>query len=101
MGIQKVPLEADSECPAIIGTVPIYDAVVYYHKTIKRHHHTEWLDIVEMHAKDGVDFRTIHGGINKALPAASKKTSGLPTLFPEGPHYLAWMEMRLTGKSVL
>ena len=23
------------ECPAIIGTVPIYDAVVYYHKALK------------------------------------------------------------------
>ena len=22
-----------SECPAMIGTVPIYDAVVYYHKS--------------------------------------------------------------------
>ena len=25
-----------AECPAIIGTVPIYDAVVYYHKALRR-----------------------------------------------------------------
>ncbi len=24
-----------SQCPAMIGTVPIYDAVVYYHKPLK------------------------------------------------------------------
>ena len=49
-----------SECPAIIGTVPIYDAVVYYHKPLKEITSQEWLDIVKMHAEDGVDFMTIH-----------------------------------------
>ena len=54
-----------SECPAIIGTVPIYDAVVYYHKPLKEITSREWIDIVKMHAEDGVDFMTIHIGINK------------------------------------
>ena len=52
-------------CPAIIGTVPIYDAVVYYHKPLKEITSEEWIRIVEMHAEDGVDFQTIHVGINR------------------------------------
>lgn len=53
------------ECPAIIGTVPIYDAVVYYHKALRKITSDEWMDIVRMHARDGVDFMTIHCGINR------------------------------------
>src|SRR5699024_2060997 len=45
-----------SECPAMIGTVPIYDAVVYYHKALGKITADEWIDIVRMHAEDGVDF---------------------------------------------
>ena len=29
-----------SECPAVIGTVPIYDAVVYYKKALKGYYCT-------------------------------------------------------------
>ena len=53
-------------CPAMIGTVPIYDAVVYYHKPLGQITAQEWLDIVKMHAEDGVDFMTIHCGMNRA-----------------------------------
>ena len=53
---QKFRRKLTSECPAIIGTVPIYDAVVYYHKPLKEITSEEWIKIVEMHAKDGVDF---------------------------------------------
>ena len=35
---QKFRRKLTSQCPAIIGTVPIYDAVVYYHRTFKRDH---------------------------------------------------------------
>jgi len=62
---QKFRRRLTAECPAVIGTVPIYDAVVYYHKPLKEITTEEWLNIVEMHAKDGVDFMTIHCGINK------------------------------------
>ena len=41
-----------SECPAMIGTVPIYDAVVYYHKALGKITSEEWIDIVRMHAED-------------------------------------------------
>ena len=32
---RKFRRKLTAECPAIIGTVPIYDAVVYYHKPLK------------------------------------------------------------------
>ena len=37
------------KCPAVIGTVPIYDAVVYYNKPLKEITSNEWMDIVRMH----------------------------------------------------
>ena len=52
-----------AKCPAMLGTVPIYDAVVYYHKPLKDITAQEWIDVVRMHAEDGVDFMTIHCGI--------------------------------------
>ena len=74
-----------SECPAIIGTVPIYDAVVYYHKALKDITTQEWLDIVvEMHAKDGVDFMTIHCGINKATAKRFKDAKRLTNIVSRG-----------------
>ena len=53
------------ECPATLGTVPIYDAIVYYNKPLKEITAKEWIDVVRMHAEDGVDFMTIHCGINR------------------------------------
>ena len=36
---QKFRRKLTSECPATIGTVPIYDAVVYYHKALQQQEH--------------------------------------------------------------
>ena len=82
------------ECPAIIGTVPIYDAVVYYHKPLKEITSPEWLDIVRMHAEDGVDFMTIHCGINKATAGRFKANRRLTNIVSRGGSIIfAWMEM--------
>ncbi len=83
-----------SECPAIIGTVPIYDAVVYYHKALKDITAKEWIDIVRMHAEDGVDFMTIHCGINKDTVKRFKKNKRLMNIVSRGGSIIfAWMEM--------
>jgi len=85
------------ECPAMIGTVPIYDAVVYYRKALKDITTEEWLDIVRMHAKDGVDFMTIHCGINKSTAKRFKENKRLTNIVSRGGSIIfAWMEM--TGK---
>lgn len=82
------------ECPAIIGTVPIYDAVVYYHKALKEITAQEWLDVVRMHAEDGVDFMTIHCGINRSTAERFKKNKRLTNIVSRGGSIIfAWMEM--------
>ena len=94
---QKFRRKLTAECPAIIGTVPIYDAVVYYHKALKDITTEEWLKIVEMHAQDGVDFMTIHIGINRATAQRFKKNKRLMNIVSRGGSIIfAWMEM--TGK---
>lgn len=82
------------ECPSMIGTVPIYDAVVYYHKPLKEITSKEWIDIVRMHAEDGVDFMTIHCGINKATAGRFKANRRLTNIVSRGGSIIfAWMEM--------
>lgn len=84
-------------CPAMIGTVPIYDAVVYYHKPLAQITTDEWIDIVRMHAEDGVDFMTIHCGLNRDNAAKFKRNKRLTNIVSRGGSIMfAWMEM--TGK---
>ena len=91
---QKFRRKLTSECPATIGTVPIYDAVVYYHKALKDITAKEWLDIVRMHAEDGVDFMTIHCGVNKETAARFKRNKRLMNIVSRGGSIIfAWMEM--------
>ena len=77
--------------------VPPYDAVVYYHKALKEITTEEWLDIVRMHAEDGVDFMTIHCGINRSTAKRFKENRRLTNIVSRGGSIIfAWMEM--TGK---
>ena len=91
---QKFRRKLTAECPATIGTVPIYDAVVYYHKALKDITTQEWLDKVKMHAEDGVDFMTIHCGINKATAKRFRDNKRLMNIVSRGGSIIyAWMEM--------
>lgn len=91
---RKFRKKLTGECPAIIGTVPIYDAVVYYHKALGEITAEEWIQIVEMHAKDGVDFMTIHVGINKETAKRFKDARRLTNIVSRGGSIIfAWMEM--------
>ena len=91
---RKFRRKLTAECPAIIGTVPIYDAVVYYHKPLGQITADEWIDIVRMHAMDGVDFLTIHVGINKNTAHRFKQAKRLTNIVSRGGSIIfAWMEM--------
>lgn len=93
---RKFRTKLTSECSAIIGTVPIYDAVVYYNKALKSITAREWINVVRMHAEDGVDFMTIHCGINKATAERFKQTKRHMNIVSRGGSIIfAWME--LTG----
>lgn len=94
---RKFRRKLTAECPAIIGTVPIYDAVVYYHKPLGEITSDEWIDIVRMHAMDGVDFLTVHVGINRNTAERFKQAKRLTNIVSRGGSIIfAWMEM--TGK---
>jgi len=51
--------------PVMIGTVPVYDAVARYGKTVAAITVDDFFDVVRQHAEDGVDFMTIHAGLNR------------------------------------
>lgn len=91
---QKFRKMLTDRCPAMIGTVPIYDAVVYYHKPLAQITSDEWIDIVRMHAEDGVDFMTIHCGLTKETAKKIKNNKRLTNIVSRGGSIIfAWMEM--------
>lgn len=78
----------------MIGTVPIYDAVGFYDKELKDITAKEFLDVVKKHAKDGVDFVTIHAGINKETASVFKRNKRLTNIVSRGGSLMyAWMEL--------
>ncbi|SFC61918.1 phosphomethylpyrimidine synthase ThiC [Clostridium uliginosum] len=80
--------------PAMIGTVPIYDALGFYDKELKDITVDEFFDVVEKHGKDGVDFITIHAGINKETIETLKRNKRLTNIVSRGGSLLfAWMEL--------
>lgn len=81
---------------AMIGTVPIYDAIGYYDKELSKITAEEFLEVVETHAKDGVDFMTIHAGINRATAERFERNGRLTNIVSRGGSLLfAWM--KITG----
>ncbi len=80
--------------PAMIGTVPVYDALGFYDKELKDITAKEFLDVVEKHAKDGVDFVTIHAGMNRETAEVFKRNPRLTNIVSRGGSLTyAWMEL--------
>jgi len=80
--------------PAMIGTVPMYDAIGYLEKDLMEIKASDFLKVVEAHAKEGVDFMTIHAGINKRAVECFKRAKRLTNIVSRGGSLLfAWMEM--------
>ena len=65
--------ELIKESTAIIGTVPVYDAVGFYDKELKDISSKEFLDVARKHGEDGVDFITVHCGINRETANVFKR----------------------------
>jgi phosphomethylpyrimidine synthase len=79
---------------AMIGTVPVYDAVGFYSKELKDITVREFLEIIERHARDGVDFMTIHAGINRSTVERFKKNERLTNIVSRGGSLIfAWMKL--------
>ena len=79
---------------AMIGTVPMYDAVGMLDKELKDITADEFFSVVEQHAEDGVDFMTIHCGMNRKTAERIKRNPRLTNVVSRGGSLLfAWMEM--------
>ena len=80
--------------PAMIGTVPMYDAIGLLDKDLKSITAEEFLSVVQKHAEDGVDFLTIHSGLNRETAAKVKQEKRLTNIVSRGGSLLfAWMEL--------
>ena len=49
----------------MIGTVPVYDSVIHYQRDLGTLSARDFIDVVRLHAEDGVDFVTLHCGITR------------------------------------
>jgi len=79
-------------CPLMIGTVPVYDAVAMYGKSIREISVDDFFKVVEIHAEDGVDFMTIHAGINRVAVERVRKNPRLINVVSRGGSVLLqWM----------
>lgn len=83
-----------SNSPAAIGTVPMYDVKGVLRKGLKDMTEDDLFSVVERHAKDGVDFMTIHAGINRETAGHVMKNKRITNLVSRGGSVLfAWMYM--------
>lgn len=82
------------ETPLMVGTVPMYDAIGYMEKPLVKLTKNDLLEVVRAHAEDGVDFMTIHCGINKSVIKTFKETGRLMNIVSRGGSLLfGWMEV--------
>ena len=80
--------------PAMIGTVPMYDAIGYLEKDLLEITAQDFLRVVEAHAREGVDFMTIHAGINRrAVEAFMREGRKMNIVSRGGSLLFAWMQM--------
>lgn len=82
------------ETPLMVGTVPMYDAIGYMEKPLVKLTKDDLLEVVRAHAEGGVDFMTIHCGINKSVIKTFKETGRLMNIVSRGGSLLfGWMEV--------
>lgn len=79
--------------PAMVGTVPMYDAIGYLEKALIDITPDDFLEVIRAHAEDGVDFVTIHAGMNRRVIDSFKETGRLTNIVSRGGSLIfAWME---------
>lgn len=83
-----------AECPAMIGTVPVYDSVIHYQRDLNSLTAKDFIDVVKLHAEDGVDFVTLHCGITRKTIEQIKKNKRKMNIVSRGGSLIfAWMCM--------
>ncbi len=83
-----------AECPAMIGTVPVYDSVIHYQRDLGTLSAQDFIDVVRLHAEDGVDFVTLHCGITrKTIEQIRHHKRKMNIVSRGGSLVFAWMTM--------
>ena len=83
--------------PAMVGTVPVYDVLGACGKKVADLTASDFISVIEAHAKEGVDFMTIHAGLNRRAVEAFKRDKRMTNMVSRGGSViLAYMEA--TGK---
>lgn len=83
-----------AECPAMIGTVPVYDSVIHFQRPLDELTAQDFLEVVRSHAKDGVDFVTLHCGITrKTIQQIKEQGREMNIVSRGGSLVFAWMTM--------
>ena len=78
----------------MIGTVPVYDSVIHYQRDLATLTAKDFIDVVRLHAEDGVDFVTLHCGITRKTIDQIKNHKRKMNIVSRGGSLLfAWMEM--------
>lgn len=82
------------ECPAMLGTVPVYDSVIHYQRDLKTLSAKDFVEVIRLHAEDGVDFVTLHCGITRNTIDQIKKHKRKTNIVSRGGSLVfAWMSM--------
>lgn len=83
-----------NECPAMIGTVPIYDSVIHYQRDLATLTAQDFIDVIRLHAEDGVDFVTLHCGLTRKTIEQIKRHKRKTNIVSRGGSLVfAWMSM--------
>lgn len=83
-----------AECPAMIGTVPVYDSVIHYQRDLGTLSARDFIDVVRLHAEGGVDFVTLHCGITrKTIEQIRRHKRKMNIVSRGGSLVFAWMTM--------
>jgi len=83
-----------TECPAMIGTVPVYASVIHYQRDLATLSAQDFVDVVRLHAEDGVDFVTLHCGLTRKTIQQIKTNKRKMNIVSRGGSLVfAWMCM--------
>ena len=98
--LTQIRKEILQRSPVQVGTVPIYEAAcrtVLKGKKISQIDGEELFDVIEEQAEQGVDFITVHCGINKATVDTLNRTGRLAGVVSRGGSFLV-KGINATGK---
>ncbi|MGQ9681008.1 MAG: phosphomethylpyrimidine synthase ThiC [Anaerolineae bacterium] len=75
-----------------VGTVPAYDILAYAKGELADVTPADWLAVLEQHARQGVDFVTVHAGLTRAVAARLRAGERKLNIVSRGGSLLfAWM----------